>query len=174
MSTLIREIGLEILTSSKENSGTDSKVTVTVLRNDKAIVTWVIEPGNTPKLDLGEYALYPFKFEGAHPVPSTGVQPVSPISGVVEPPRDYLALSGDIAGHLKLKLVIHGSDQWKIDYVKVYVRLLRKTPVPGTIDSFAWMPDADWTVAGVFTNKSKGFKMSNDDSEGKRSLTLVL
>lgn len=168
MTTYVRDIGFEIQTSNVKDAGTDSRVSVTILRDDDEIVTWVIEPGNTPRLNRGEYELYSYTITGNHSDTSIGVEPASPLSGEVEPPQNYLAFRAGVKGRLRCRLRIYGTDLWKVESIQVSVRYLHTAHVPGTFDTFAWVPDSDWHVVGQFKN----LKMSSDSSEGYRSITL--
>ena len=148
-SKYISAIGWDIKTSDEPGSGTDSRVTVTILRDDSAILSLNVEPGETVRLDRGNSVFHSWKFRGAIFVPSDVISWV---------------------GGLGYRFTIHGDDLWRKDDIIGYVRYTRPQHVPGTIDSQIWVDDINWTNVGNFT---QDVNLSTDASEGFTNWTLI-
>jgi hypothetical protein len=164
-SKYVHEIGWYIVTSEERASGTDSPVTVTILRDDSPIIALNVEPGNTPRLDRGESAFYSWRFTGTY---FTDDEFVTWIAGLPYP--DAVEFPDDVQGHLKCRFRIWGDDLWQKDEIVGYVRYVTYHHIPGTIDSFEWVPDLNWTQVGVF---SRDVILSTNDSELTTTWTLV-
>lgn len=161
----ISEIGWDIKTLNTPVAGTDTRVSVEILRDDVQVISLLIEPGNTTRLDRGDSRFYWWRFRGANFAPSdepghTAGEQAFPHG--VEFPRD-------IRNHLKCRLRAWGDDMWIKDNVDAYVRYARLVAVPGTIDSFVWVDDLNWTFVGSF---AQDVALSTDPAEGFRTWTL--
>lgn len=163
-SKYIHEIGWQIDTAGAQYSGTDSRVSTTILRDNAAVITLNIEPGNTQRLHRGESSFYWWRFAGTNFVDS---DIVSWIAGLPFP--DGVEFPDDVHGHLKCRFRIYGDDLWRKDQIIGYVRYMTYHHIPGTIDSFAWVPDINWTQVGVF---GQDVVLSTDSSEGFSTWTL--
>lgn len=164
-SKYIHEIGWHIITSGARFSGTDSQVTVTILRDDSPIIALNMEPGNTPRLHRGESSFYWWRFTGTI---FTDGDTVTWIGGLPYP--DGVEIPNDVQGHLKCRFRIFGDDLWRKDEIVGYVRYITYHHIPGTIDAFEWVPDLNWTQVGVF---SRDGVLSTDPSEGFVTWTLI-
>lgn len=166
-SDYISEIGWEITTADTEwYRGTDSRVTVEIIRDDDRILLLNVEPGHTSRLDRGDSAFHYWTFKGFFPVESEYVTYGAGIGF----PRDGVEFPEDIQGHLKCKFRIHGDDLWTKDNIEGYVRYVRPKHIPGTIDSHVWVDDLNWTHVGTF---SQDANLSTDRSEGYTTWTLL-
>ena len=164
-SKYVSEIGWHIKTSTEPGSGTDSRVTVTILRDDAPILALNVEPGETEKLDRGNSVFHWWKFRGAIFVPS---DITSWAAGLGYP--NAVEFPDDVQGHLKCRFEIHGDDLWRKDDIIGYVRYTKPKHVPGTIDSQIWVDDINWTHVGAFT---QNVNLSTDASEGYQKWTLI-
>jgi hypothetical protein len=164
-SKYVSQLGWHIKTRSEPGSGTDSRVTVIIIRDDDHIIALNVEPGETERLDRGNSIFHSWKFTGAIFVPSNYV---TWAAGLGYP--DAVEFPDDIQGHLKCRFEIHGDDMWRKDEIIGYVRYTRPQHVSGTIDSQIWVDDLNWTHAGNFTQDKN---LSTDSSEGFQCLTLI-
>ncbi len=164
-SNYVSAIGWDIKTSTEPGSGTDSRVTVTILRDDVPILALNVEPGETERLDRGNSVFHTWNFTGAIFVPSDFT---TWVAGLGYP--DAVEFPDDIQGHLKCRFAIYGDDLWRKDDIIGYVRYTRPQHVPGTIDSQIWVDDINWTHAGSFT---QDVNLSTDASEGHQRWTLI-
>lgn len=165
-SKYVHEVAWDIKTSGGRYSGTDSPVTVTLLRDDVPVIALNVEPGDTNRLDRGTSDLHWWRFTGAtFQDPDT----ITWIAGLAYP--DGVEFPNDVFGHLKYRFRIYGDDLWRKDRIDCYVRYLTYQHVPGTIDSFIWVPDLNWTHAGTFDHD---LVLSTDPGEGFRTLTLIV
>ncbi len=164
-SNYVSRLGWDIKTHPEPGAGTDSPVTVTILRDDAPILALNVEPGETTRLDRGSSAFYYWKFTGAIFEPG-GIH--SWIAGLGYP--DGIEFSNDIHGHLKCRFQILGRDLWKKDNIGAHVKYARPKHVEGTIDSFKWVEDLNWTKVGDFV---QDVKMSTEFGEGFPVWTLI-
>ena len=164
-SKYVSSIGWHIKTSSDKYSGTNSRVTVSILRDDISILALNVEPGSTTRLDRGNSVFHSWKFQGAIFYPS---EFNTWLGGLAFP--DAVEFPDDIQGHLKCKFEIHGDDLWKKDDIIGYVKYATPQSVPGTIDSQIWVEDLNWTNVGNFT---QDVILSADSSEGYKTWTLI-
>lgn len=164
-SKYISQIGWQIKTHSDRYSGTNSRVTVEILRDDRLIIALNIEPGNTGRLSRGESIFYYWTFAGAYFMPG---DIMTWIGGLPYP--DGVEFPNDIKGHLKCRFRIHGDDLWKKDEIIGYVKYTRYYHISGTTDDFEWNPDLNWTNVGVF---GRDGILSTDSDEGYTTWTLL-
>ncbi len=163
-SKYVHEVAWDIRTSGARHSGTDSPVTVTLLRDDAPVISLNVEPGNTQRLNRGASELHWWRFSGAI---FQDPDVVTWIAGLGYP--DGVEFANDVNGHLKYRFRIYGDDLWQKERIDCYVRYLSFQHVPGTIDSFIWVPDLNWTHVGTF---DRDLVLSTDPGEGFRMLTL--
>lgn len=138
-------------------SGTNDTVKIEILRDASLIKRLNLEPGDTPRLDRGEYATYFWVFRNPDGV---GVS----VSGTVVPYS--IDFPQGLSGHLKVKFIAKGEDAWEaLDiFSTVYTGRLRH--IPGTIDSQEWVEELhDFSFPGRDV-------LSTDHSEGVTTLTL--
>ena len=164
-SKYVSAMGWDIKTSGEPGSGTDSQVTVTILRDDAPILSLNVEPGETTRLDRGNSVFHSWKFTGTIFVPS---DITSWVAGMSYP--DGVEFPEDIKGHLKCRFEIHGADLWRKDNIGAYVKYTHPEHVPGTIDSFVWVDDLNWTFVGNFV---QDVELSTDTGEGFSTWTLL-
>lgn len=163
----LSEIGWDIKTSIAQFSGTNTPISVEIMRDNTLVIALLIEPGNTPRLDRGTSAFYWWRFQGANFAPNpSGIG--HSIGGQGFP--HGVEFPQDIKGHLKCRLRAWGDDMWIKDNIDGYVRYARLVGVPGTIDSTIWVDDLNWTSVGRFT---QDVAVSTDPSEGHRTWTLI-
>lgn len=166
-STWISEIGWDVKTSRSQFSGTNTAISVEILRDNLQVIVLLVEPGNTPRLDRGTSQFFWWKFQGANFAPNpSGIGHTTGGEGFphgVEFPQD-------IHGHLRCRLRAGGDDMWIKDNIDAYVRYARLISVPGTIDSRVWVDDLNWTAVGSFT---QDVAISTDPHEGTPTWTLV-
>ncbi len=164
-SKYVHQIGWQIKTHSDRWSGTDSRVTVEIIRDDQVVLAINIEPGNTTRLTRGESVFYYWTFRGTNFVPGDFT---TWIGGLPFP--DGVEFPDDVQGHLKCRFRIHGDDLWKKDEIVGYVKYTNYYHIPGTIDSFEWQPDMNWTNVGTF---GQDVVLSTDSKEGHKTWTLL-
>jgi hypothetical protein len=167
MTKWISEIGWDIRTSIDQFAGTDTPISVEILRDNALVIALLIEPGSTSRLDRGESQFYWWRFQGANFAPSDSDIAVS--RGGEGFPHG-VEFPQDIQGHLKCRLRAWGDDMWIKDNIGGYIRYARLVGVPGTIDSTVWVDDLNWTFAGDFT---QDVAVSTDPTEGFLTWTLL-
>lgn len=165
-SKYVHEVAWDIKTSSQPYSGTNSPVTVTMLRDDAPVIALNVEPGNSNRLQRGDSQFHWWRFSGAY---FQDPDVITWIAGLGYP--DGVEFADDVPGHLKYRFRIYGDDLWRKDRIDCYVRYLSFQHVPGTIDSFIWVPDLNWTHVGTF---DRDLILSTDPAEGFRTLTLIV
>lgn len=144
-------------TSGAEGSGTDSRVTIRIFRDGQQLAFVNQEPGETARLDRGEVGTYYWTFENP-----TGIG--TAVSGHSVPYTEDFP-SG-VRGHLKVELEIWGDDAWRIGTIESKVIAGHMRGIPGTIDSWEWVEDAEnFLFAGEDV-------LSSNSAEGFRKLTL--
>jgi hypothetical protein len=166
MTKWISEIGWDIRTSNIQFAGTDTPISVEILRDNALVIALLVEPGSTSRLDRGESQFYWWKFQGANFAPSSSDTAES--HGGEGFPHG-VEFPQDIRGHLQCRLRAWGDDMWIKDNVGGYVRYARLVGVSGTIDSTIWVDDLNWTFVGDFT---RDIAISTDPQEGPRTWTL--
>jgi hypothetical protein len=144
-------------TSDAEGSGTDSKVTIKILRDGQQLAFINQEPGETARLDRGEVGTYRWRFKNPSNIGTV-------VSGQAVPYTEDFPLG--VGGHLKVELEIWGDDAWRIDTIESKVISGHMSGIPGTIDSWEWVEEVE-----SFRFDWKGI-LSSNSSEGYRSLTL--
>lgn len=164
-SKYVRALGWDIATAADPGSGTDSNVTLEILRDGQVVIALNVEPGETERLDRGNSVFHYHYVVGTHFEPG---DIVSWVGGLGYP--NGIEFSDDIGGHLRCRLRIHGDDKWVKDNIGAYVKYTSPQHVAGTIDSQIWADDISWTFIGNF---SQDVAMSTDAGEGVSTWTLA-
>jgi hypothetical protein len=154
----VTKIDWTIKTADKWWSGTDTRITCEVLKDNQRLLLANLEPGNTPRLDRSEQATYFWEFQNP-----TGIGVA--VSGTVVP--YYIDFAGGISGHLQVRFTANGQDAWEKDWIRSSVYFGELRHVPGTIDSMRWVEDWETFSFG------RDVVLSTDSSEGFASLTLL-
>jgi hypothetical protein len=162
----IGEIGWDIRTSSAQFAGTDTRVSVEILRDNALVIALLVEPGSTTRLDRGDGAFYWWRFQGANFAPRDSDIGVS--HGGAGFPHGVEFPQG-VVGHLKCRFRAWGDDMWIKDNIDGYVRYATERGVPGTIDSTVWVDDINWSLIWHFP---QDVALSTDASEGFTTWTL--
>lgn len=164
-STYVSEIAWDIETEDDDWAGTDSRLTVEIIRDGEEVIALNVEPGNTGRLDRGDSEFHYWEFGATHFAPGDyrTWTPGLPYPEAVEFPDG-------IEGSLECRFRIHGPDMWIKDRIDSYVRYTSPEGVEGTIDSMQWVDDINWTHAGTF---SVDANMSTDPTEGYTTWTLI-
>src|SRR5262245_21554006 len=158
----VSEIGWDILTSSVVWGGTDTRISVEILRDNASVIALLVEPGATQRLDRGEDAFYWWRFQRAYFAPRPPDDDIASTTGGAGFPHGVEFPHG-VVGHLKCRFRAWGDDMWIKDNVDGYVRYAREKGVPGTIDSTEWVDDLNWTLIWHFPADAS---LSTDPSEG--------
>ena len=120
----VSRIDWTFFTGAAEGSGTDSEVSLEILRDGNQIVAVDDEPGETARLDRGEIATRYWQFQNP-----TGIG--TAVSGVAVPyTEDFPA---GVHGHLVVRIRIHGDDAWRKTRIESNVWTGELRGVPGTI-----------------------------------------
>jgi len=155
----VTKIDWTIKTTEKWWSGTDTRVTCEVFRDDSRLLLADLEPGNTPRLDRSELATYYWVFQNPSGI---GVA----VSGTPVP--YYIDFKTGISGHLRVRFTAKGKDAWEKDWIRSNVYFGELRHVPGTIDSMVWVED--WET--FFFGRDVVLSTEKSD-EGYASLTLL-
>jgi len=126
----VTRIDWTFTTSTQAGSGTDSPVSLEIMRDGRTIVNVFDEPGETERLDRGEVATRFWQFRSPNNI---GVS----VSGVAIPYTEDFP--NGVRGHLVVRLRIHGDDAWRKDNIASTVWSGELHGIPGTIDSFQWV-----------------------------------
>ena len=162
----VSEIGWDIRTSGDPIAGTDTRVTVEILRDNNLVILLNVEPGNTTRLDRGESTFYSWRFLGTNYAPDDSE--LGTITGGQGIPYG-VEFPQNVVGHLKCRFRAWGDDLWIKDNVDGYVRYATERSVPGTIDSTVWVDDLNWTFIWSFP---QDVPISTDPAEGFTAWTL--
>jgi hypothetical protein len=162
----IGAIGFQVSTADKRFAGTDSLLTVELLRNGAYIFTGRLDYADQDDHERGDSRFYGYTFrdlflDKTPPLPDGIGQIPSPYPAV------GMEFSDGILGHLKCRLRIHNDDMWTKDNVDIYVRYIRL--VATSFDTLDWQLDATWTYLGAW---SQDVNMSTDGGEGPSTWTL--
>lgn len=160
----IGAIRLVVRTEDKSFAGTDSLVQAVVLRDDEPLVTLNLDHSNADDLERGATDTFVYtslptradKTPGNPPGVSTSLPPWPP--GGME-------FSDGLAGHLKLRLRIKGSDLWIKDAVALSIKQFRVVPID------AWQLDANWSAIGAW---NQDVTMSTDMFEGSSEWLMAV
>lgn len=156
--TKVTKIDWTINTDEDWWSGTDTRITCEIFRDDSRLLLANLEPGNTPRLDRAELATYYWVFQNPD---GLGVS----VSGTTVP---YSVNFRDgIRGHLRVRFTAKGHDAWEKDWIRSNVYSGELRHVPGTIDSMVWVEDWETFFFG------RDVILSTDSDEGFASLTLI-
>lgn len=164
-STYVSEIAWDIETAEEAWAGTDSPLSVEIIRDGDVIIALNVEPGGTNRLDRGDSEFHWWEFQGAHFAPGDYTTWVSGL-----PAPEAVEFPDGIDGSLRCRFRIHGDDMWIKDNIEAYVRYTTPKGIEGTIDSMKWVDDINWTHVGTF---SVDGRISTDSSEGFTTWTLV-
>lgn len=138
-------------TSDAPGAGTDSPVSVEILRDGNRIANVWDEPGETLRLDRGEVATRGWTFEDNDGI---GVA----VSGTAVP--YFEDFPNGVGGHLHVRFRIHGDDAWRIGRIDSRVISGSLEHVPGTIDSMVWRESSEFFTFGgediLSTNSGEG------------------
>jgi hypothetical protein len=153
----VTRIDWTVQTGQQWWSGTDTAVQIEIYRDGTLIKRLNLEPGNTPRLNIGERANYYWVFQDPDGI---GVA----VSGTVIPYT--VAFPDGVAGHLRVKLIARGDDACEKVSIFSTVTTGNLRFVPGTIDASVWVEDYH---SFLF---SQDVVLSTDSSEGFREWTL--
>jgi hypothetical protein len=154
----VTRIDWTVQTGSQWWSGTDTAVKIEIYRDQDLIKRLNLEPGNTPRLNRGEFANYFWIFESPDDI---GVA----ISGTAVPYS--VTFPNGVAGHLRVKLIAQGDDAWEKVSIDSFVTTGNLRYVPGTIDAYAWIEDFQEFFFG------QDVVISTDSGEGFTTWTLL-
>lgn len=154
----VTKIQWTIKTDEEWWSGTDTRITCEVLKDDNRLLLADLEPGNTPRLDRSEQATYFWTFQNPSGI---GVS----VSGTPVP--YFIDFNQGIRGHLRVRFTAQGRDAWEKDWIRSHVFFGELRHVPGTIDSMRWVEDWETFFFG------RDVVLSTDSAEGFASLTLL-
>lgn len=115
------------------------------------------EPGETARLDRGEVGTYYWTFTNPSGIGTA-------VSGHVVPYTEDFP-SG-VRGHMHVELEIWSDDAWRIGTIESKVISGHMKGIPGTIDSWEWVEEAE---NFLFTGEDV---LSTDSSEGVHRLRL--
>jgi hypothetical protein len=142
----VSRFGWNIETGDQPPDGTDSRVAVTILRHDVPQITLNVEPGASPRLNVGTSEFHSWRWAGTTLDQDDDI--VTWPAG--RPFPDAIEFRSPLQGHLTFRFEIFGNDVWVKDTIDTYVRYTKPEHVPGTLDSDRWVEDAFWTHTGTF------------------------
>ncbi len=162
----IGKIGFQVATKDADFAGTDSLLTVEVLRNGSFIFAGKLDYADINDHERGDSRFYGYSFKQLYFDRTTPLP-----DGVGQDPMPYpdigMEFSDGLQGHLKCRLHIHNDDMWIKDEVDIYVKVIRQ--VATSFDTLAWKEDSGWTSLGAWT---QDVRMSTDNSEGPATWML--
>jgi hypothetical protein len=164
----IGNIGFMVWTKDTPVAGTDSLVTVEMIRNGNHLFTGRLDFPTLDDLEPGSVRFYGYE------VPARYLDRTPPLpDGVGRIPPPYpdkgVEFSDGLIGHLACRLRIHGNDLWTKDRVDIYVKETRL--VATSFDTEGWRTDQFWTHLGMWT---QDVDLSTDSTEGPDTWTLVV
>jgi hypothetical protein len=154
----VSRIDWTIQTGDQWWSGTDTKVQMEIYRDDELIKWLNLEPGQTPRLNRGEFANYFWVFQDPDGVGTS-------VSGTTVPYT--VSFPKGVDGHLKVKFIARGDDAWEKVSIDSVVTTGELQYVPGTIDGFRWVENYE----SFFFDRD--VVISTDTSEGHPTWTLL-
>lgn len=164
----ISAIRLTVETENAPNAGTDQLVTTSVLRDGNEVARLRLDYPAENDLERGAVRNYDY-FGLARRNDQTEELP----DGIGRNPMPYpdagIEFSSGVAGHMKLRLQIHGDDLWIKDRVKLYVKQIRQQAT--SFDTLGWVEDEDWSHLATW---DKDVPMSTDFFEGVGSWKMQL
>lgn len=153
----LRRVEWTIHNSNRRHSGTDTPISIEILRDRQRIAYVWLEPGRTPRLTRGAVERYSWTFESPSGI---GVA----VSG--KPVPYTVPFDRGFAGHLHVVLRAWGDDLWRVGTIDSTVVEGAMQFIPGTIDAWEWVETRhDVTFAGEDV-------LSTDSAEGTVRLTL--
>lgn len=164
----VGSIRVGVLTADQTDAGTDSLVQAEVLRDGQQISTLSLDYATEDDLERGAFRDY--FYPNVHP--HNDKTPMLP-PGVGQNPMPYpdfgYEFSHGLAGHLVLRLHIHGDDMWVKDNIDLAIKQVRQ--VATSFDTLAWHQDAAWSSVGSW---AQDVALSTDSGEGVTTWTLGL
>ena len=162
----IGNIGFMVWTKDAPVAGTDSLVTVEILRNGNHLFTGRVDFPQLDDLERGSVRFYgytvPNRYLDRTPQLPDGIGRIPPPY-----PDTGIEFSDGLFGHLSCRLRIHSDDMWTKDRVDIYVKETRL--VATSFDTVAWRTDQFWTHLGMWT---QDINLSTDSNEGPNTWTL--
>ena len=155
--TEVSRIDWTFFTSNDEGGGTDSEVSLEILRDGRQVVSVDDERGETARLDRGEIATRFWQFRDP-----TGLG--KSISGTAVPYTE--SFPNGVQGHLTVRIRIRGDDAWRKQRIESNVWTGQLIGVPGTIDAVQWV---ETPLHFVF---SQEVVLSSNNSEGHTTWDL--
>jgi hypothetical protein len=139
-------IMLDVRTKDADFAGTDSVVTATIVRDGKELYDLTLDYANEDDLERGASRRYwyldiPRRNDGTPELPPD-------IGQIPMPYPDFgVQFSHGLAGHLALRLRVHGDDLWIKDEVDVSIREVSR--VATSFDTEAWQ-EGPWQDVASF------------------------
>lgn len=163
-SVWVSAIGFRVGTEDAAFAGTDSLITVEIIRDGDHLFTGRLDFGHLDDHERGDSRFYGFT------VPELYLDETSRLpEGIGRIPMPYpntgIEFSNGIHPHLKCRLRIHADDMWIKDVVEIYIK---EAQLDGA--SLAWAEAPIWTRLGAWT---QDVPMSRDSSEGETTWTLL-
>ena len=142
----VGSIRLDVTTKNADHAGTDSLVTATVVRDGEELYDLKLDYSDEDDLERGAVRAYWY-----HDVPRRNDETDELPPGIGQSPMPYpdhgVEFSHGMAGHLRLRLRVHGSDLWIKDSVTLRIR--RVEQVANSFDTLVW-EDQPWEFVGVW------------------------
>lgn len=164
----ISRIGFQVTTKDAPNAGTDSLLTMEVLRNGNHLWTGRLDFPDLNDNERGDSRFYGYTFRSLF-LDRTPHLP----DGIGRIPMPYpdrgMEFSDGLNGHLRCRLHNNGDDMWIKDQVNVHVRIIRQRAT--SFDTLDWIEDNDWTFVGSFT---QDVALSTDSREGVERWTMAV
>jgi len=164
----IGSLKLRIATKDASDAGTDSLVTAMIVRDGHDVVDLKLDWPTEDDLERGAQRDYTYYELPRHNDKTPELPP-----GISQNPMPYpnfgVEFSDKLAGHLKLRLRIHGDDMWIKDNADLFIKEVRR--IATSFDTEAWQQDSDWAYVATW---SKDVALSKDDDEGVTTWTLIL
>jgi hypothetical protein len=138
----------DIRTSNDPGAGTDQALTCTILRDDKPITSFSLEPGDTERLDRGGHDVLFGQVKGAWFDPNAGDVNLARVQD-----EHGVEFPNGIPGHMKLRLQVAGDDEWIKESVTVFGQIgeLWRDAEGGVSEDFA--DGNPWTNLGTYSMK---------------------
>lgn len=153
----IRRVEWTIHNSNRRHSGTDTPISIEILRDRTRIAYVWLEPGRTPRLTRGAVERYFWNFESPSGI---GVA----VSGKVVPYT--VPFDKGFGGHLRVVFRAWGDDLWRVGTIESAVVEGEMDFTEGTIDAWEWV---ETRHAVTFSGEDV---LSTDADEGTVNLTL--
>ncbi len=162
----IGSMRLGVQTQDSRDAGTDSLVTADVLRDGVLVARLRLDYIYEDDLERGAFRNYTYL-----QLPRRNDQTPELPPGIGQSPMPYpdygLEFSNGLAGHLRIRLHIHGDDMWIKDNVHLDIREVRH--VATSFDTLDWRQDTQWTSYADWT---QDVRLSTDSHEGVTTWAL--